>query len=232
MEMEMENLDTSPFNYCSSIQDRAEQLSKVSDKVGCGVYRYEKTGRTQIESLIRNGLSPWHKFLDIGCGAMCGGYWTMHFLDAGGYHGVEPNTTMFEKGVAHVLEPGLIKAKEAKFEHNDQYDFSAFNTKFDYMFSQSIWTHAGKKDIEKMLDGFVKYGTDNAKYLTTVKLPDLFHRDYKGDEWVGGSHESSTAGTVRHSFKWIKQACEKRGLKVKRLKGEKINTQHLILIEK
>lgn len=34
------------------------------------------------------------------------------------------------------------------------------------------------------------------------------------------------------SFKWIKSACEKRNLKVKKLKGEKINTQHLILIEK
>lgn len=220
------------FEFDLSIQERAERLSKVSDKVGCGVYRYEKTGRSQLEALIRNGLSPWHKFLDIGCGAMCGGYWTMHFLDAGCFHGVEPNKEMFEKGISYVLEPGLIESKQPKFEHNDQYDFSGFGTQFDYMFSQSIWTHAGKKDIEKMLDGFVKYGADNARYLTTVKFPDLFHRDYKGDEWVGGSHESSVAGTVRHSFKWIKEACEKRNLTVKRLKGEKINTQHLILIEK
>lgn len=220
------------FEFDLSIQERAERLSKVSDFVGCGVYRYEKTGRAQLEALIRNGLSPWHKYLDIGCGAMCGGYWTMHFLDTGCFHGVEPNKVMFEKGVTYVLEPGLIESKQAKFEHNDQYDFSGFGTKFDYMFSQSIWTHAGKKDIEKMLDGFVKYGSDNARYLTTVKFPDLFHKDYKGDEWVGASHESSVAGTVRHSFKWIKEACEKRNLKVKRLKGEKINTQHLILIEK
>ena len=52
------------------------------------------------------------------------------------------------------------------------------------------------------------------------------------DEWVGGSHNSNIAGTVRHSFKWIKNACNERKLTVKRLKGEKINTQHLILIEK
>lgn len=220
------------FNLDSSIQERAELLSKATKKIGCGTYRFEKTGRAELEALIRNGLSPWHKFLDIGCGAMCGGYWVMHFLNVGGYHGIEPNVDMFNKGVSYILEPELIESKQARFDHNDQYDFSMFNTKFDYMFSQSIWTHAGKKDIEKMLDGFVKYGTEKARYLTTIKLPDLFHRDYKDDEWVGGSHKSDESGTVRHSFSWIKSACEKRDLKVKRLKGEKINTQHLILIEK
>lgn len=215
----------------TSLQQRGESLSEVSDKIGCGTYRFEKTGRTQLEALIRNGLNPWDKFLDIGCGAFCGGYWVMHFLNEGGYHGVEPNIDMFKGGLAYILEPELIELKKPRFDHNDQYDFSVFDTKFDYLFAQSIWTHAGKKDIEKMLDGFVQYGSDNARFLTTIKLPDLFHKDYKKDEWVGGSHESDVKGTVRHSFKWIQDACSKRGLTVKKL-GEKINTQNLILIEK
>ena len=221
-----------PPNLASSLQARAELLSTVSDKVGCGVYRYEKTGRAQFEALIRNGLNPWDKFLDIGCGAFCGGYWVMHFLDKGGYHGIEPNVDMFTKGKAYILENNLVELKQPRFEHNDQYDFSVFDTKFDYLFAHSIWTHAGKKDIEKMLDGFAQYTNDSARFLTTVKFPDLFHRDYKQDEWVGGSHESDIAGTVRHSFSWIQKACASRGLTVTRLKGEKINTQHLILIEK
>ena len=216
----------------SSIQTRGDLLSTVSDKVGCGVYRFEKTGRDEIEALIRNGLNPWDKFLDIGCGAFCGGYWVMHFLDEGGYYGVEPNVPMFEGGLSHILEPGLVELKKPTFDHNDQYDFSMFNTIFDYMFAQSIWTHAGKKDIGKMLDGFVQFSSERARFLVTVKFPDLFHKDYKGDEWVGGSHQSDTAGTVRHSMKWIDDACAKRGLKATRLKGEKINTQYLVLIEK
>lgn len=216
----------------ASLQKRAELLSTVSDTVGCGVYRFEKTGRDEIEALIRHGLNPWDQFLDIGCGAFCGGYWVIHLLNEGCYHGIEPNVPMFEGGLSHILDPGLIELKKPVFDHNDQYDFSVFNTTFDFMFAQSIWTHAGKKDIEKMLDGFVEYGSERARFLVTIKLPDLFHRDYKGDEWVGGSHKSKGAGTVRHRFKWIQRACEKRGLLVSRLKGEKINTQHLILIEK
>jgi len=230
--MKAETSPEIPLALNSSLQERGEFLSTLQDKVGCGVYRFEKTGRTQLEVLVRNGLNPWDNFLDIGCGAFCGGYWVMHFLDAGRYHGVEPNVPMFQGGLAHILEPELIELKKPRFDHNDQYDFSVFEVGFDYLFAQSIWTHAGKKDIDKMLDGFVEHSTDNARFLTTVKLPDLFHRDYKGDDWIGGSHESDVAGTVRHSFSWIQDACSKRGLTVKRLKGEKINTQHLILIEK
>lgn len=215
----------------SSLQSRGESLWETTNKIGCGVHRFEKTGRDQIQALIRHGLNPWDKFLDIGCGAFCGGYWVMHFLDEGGYHGIEPNVPMFNGGRDFILEPGLIEKKKPSFDHNDQYDFSVFDTKFDFLFAQSIWTHAGKKDIEKMLDGFAEYANPSARFLTTVKLPDLFHRDYKGDEWVGGSHESDVKGTVRHSFKWIQKACEDRGLTVKKL-YEKINTQHLILIEK
>ncbi|MBT3724046.1 MAG: class I SAM-dependent methyltransferase [Gammaproteobacteria bacterium] len=227
----MDNTAAQPLKLNSSLQQRGESLSEVSDKIGCGTYRFEKTGRTQLEALLRNGLNPWDKFLDIGCGAFCGGYWVMHFLNEGGYHGIEPNVDMFNGGLSYILEPGLVELKKPRFNHNDQYDISVFDTKFDYLFAQSIWTHAGKKDIEKMLNGFKKYGNDNARFLTTVKFPDLFHKDYKEDAWVGGSHESSIKGTVRHSFKWIQEACSKRGLRVKKL-GEKINTQHLILIEK
>ncbi len=216
----------------SSLQDRGEFLSTLSDKIGCGPYRFEKTGRTQLEALIRNGLNPWDKFLDIGCGAFCGGYWVMHFLNEGGYHGIEPNVEMFNGGVSYILEPDLIEQKKPHFDHNDKYDFSVFNARFNYMFAQSIWTHAGKSDIEKMLDGFIEFSTEQARFLTTIKFPDLFHKDYKGSEWVGGSHESDVAGTVRHSFKWVQDVCSKRNLSVKRLEGEKINTQHLILIEK
>jgi len=215
-----------------SIQDRAELLSEVSDNFGCGLYRFEKTGRAHLEALIRNGLNPWDKFLDIGCGALCSGYWIMHFLDASKYHGIEPNIDMFEKGASYILEDNLIEHKQPKFDHNDQFDFSIFNIKFNYMFAHSIWTHCGKKDIQKMLDGFLYHSTDQAKFLTTIKLPDLFHRDYKKDAWVGKSHESDVPGTVRHSLKWIKNACSERGLDMTKLAGEKIHTQHLILITK
>jgi hypothetical protein len=221
-----------PVNPTESLQSRGERLYQVTTQIGCGVQRFEKTGRTQLESLIRHGLNPWHKLLDIGCGALCGGYWMIHFLQPGGYHGVEPNTFMFNAGVEHLVEPGLFEEKRPRFLHNDQYDFSGFGETFDYFHAHSIWTHAPKKDIEKMLDGFVAFTRPGARFLTSFKSPHLFRPDYKGDVWIGRSHESDTAGICRHSFKWIQRACADRGLDVEWLKGEKIHKQKWILIRR
>jgi hypothetical protein len=188
-----------PVDPKEPLQKRGERLSQVS-YVGCGTYRFEKTGRAELEALIRNGLNPWSKLLDIGCGALCGGYWMIHFLDEGGYHGIEPNQHMLKAGIEHILEPGLLEARKPRFVYNDQYDFSGFGTKFDFFHAHSIWTHAPKNDIEKMLDGFVEFGNAGARFLTSFKSPHIFRPDYKGDTWVGVSHESETAGICRHSF--------------------------------
>jgi len=215
-----------------TLQQRAERLHRVTTNIGCGLWRFERTGRSQLESLIRNGLNPWDKLLDIGSGALCGAYWMIHFLDPGGYHGIEPNLDMFNAGLQHVPEPGLFEIKKPRFLHNDQYDFSGFSTKFDYFHAHSIWTHAPKKDIEKMLDGFVAHTNPGARFLTSFKSPRIFRPDYRGDVWVGKSHEPGEAGIVRHSFKWIRKACEARGLQVKELRGEKIHRQKWLMIRR
>ncbi len=57
--MNNETITESPLTLNSSLQERGDFLSTIQDKVGCGVYRFERTGRTQLEALIRNGLNPW-----------------------------------------------------------------------------------------------------------------------------------------------------------------------------
>ena len=68
-----------------------------------------------------------------------------------------------------------------------------------------------------MLDGFVAHTDKGARFLTSFKSPHLFRPDYKGDVWIGRCHESDVAGICRHSFKWIQDACQTRGLDVERI---------------
>jgi hypothetical protein len=133
---------------------------------------------------------------------------------------------MFEAGAAHLLEAGLREAKRPRFDHNEQYDFSVFDTKFDFFHAHSIWTHAPKKDIEQMLDGFAGNTNPGARFLTSFKPPGLFGKDYMGDDWVGRSHESDDPGICRHSRKWIQAACAERGLEVDFLDEEKVHQRH------
>lgn len=215
-----------------SIQSRGEAMAKKIPMVGCGVWRFEKTGRAQLEALIRHGLNPWSKLMDFGCGALCGGYFMIHYLDPDGYCGIEPNKTMLETGIQHMLEPGVMEQKRPRFDHNTDFDASVFGQKFDFYHGHSIWTHAHKGQIRQMLDTFVETSADKAVFLTSFKTPvPLIKPDYKGDTWVGVSHESDQAGIVRHSFGWIQDECRKRNLTAS-LPGEKIHKQKWLRIDK
>jgi hypothetical protein len=41
--------------------------------------------------------------------------------------------------------------------------------------------------------------------------------DYKGTDWFGRSHNSTTRGQIAHKFSWIRDACRRRGLTVQEL---------------
>ncbi len=73
-----------------------------------------------------------------------------------------------------------------------------------------------------MLDGFVKTAAPNAVFLASYQRANLFRPDYKGDQWVGKSHESGVGGMVRHSFRWIQAECRQRGLVTEEIKKKEL----------
>jgi len=85
-----------------------------------------------------------------------------------------------------------------------------------------------------MLDQFVKNSSSSAKFLTSYMKPRIpIFDDYKGDRWIGKSHESNQPGITRHSFKWIKKVCNERGLNVINIDSNlNYEAQIWLLIEK
>jgi SAM-dependent methyltransferase len=206
-----------------TLMQKAEQLEAEGIFIGGRRKHFETAGRKLLITLLNEGLLPGSSVLDIGCGCLRGGYWLIHFLDAGGYCGIEPNTRMLDAGLRIVLEPGLAETKRPQFDHNADFNLAVFRRKFDFYVARSIWTHTSKAQIETMLDGFVATAKPGATFLASYKAPTLFRRDYKGDAWVGISHESSDAGAVRHSLSWIQRACARRELEASELKGRAVN---------
>src|SRR5690349_18805349 len=87
---------------------------------------FESAGRLQLATLVREGLYPYSRLLDIGCGCLRAGYWIIRLLDPGYYYGIEPNRTMLQAGIEQVIGPELQAAKRPSFDTNDRYDFSVF----------------------------------------------------------------------------------------------------------
>jgi len=106
-----------------------------------------------------------------------------------------------------------VALKRPRFDHNTDFDFSVFGVKFTHFVARSIWSHASKEQIEKMLDGVRDWGQPGAVMLASFRATGPNRRnDYQGEEWKGRSHESTEHGIVAHSVRWVDEACSERGL--------------------
>ena len=206
-----------------TLTERASTLESEDIFLGGPADLFETAGRALLISLLREGLTPDSKVLDIGCGCLRGGYWLIHFLDTGCYCGIEPNVQMLEAGTRVLLEPGLADLKQPRFDHNADFDFTGFGEMFDFFVARSIWTHASKPQIQTMLDGFVQTSKEQAVFLASYLKPTLFKKDYKGTAWIGRSHESDEPGIVVHRLGWIQSECANRGLVAEEIKDKAYN---------
>lgn len=150
------------------LQARAERLSETT-WLGGPPRVFEAVGRMGFTLLLENGLRPSSRVLDVGCGALRLGYWLMRFLDPGGYHGIEPQQEMLRVGLEQIVEPEVVERAEARFDDNDRFDFSVFDTEFDFVVARSIWSHASKPQIAAMLSSFAATGSPSARFLTSYK---------------------------------------------------------------
>lgn len=199
-----------------SLQEKFEELAR--DRFyGVPAKNFELSGREQFIYLLQAGLTPQSKVLDIGCGVLRAGYWLIHFLDPDCYCGIEPHQGRLDLGRNQILEPQVLQCKRPRFDTNADFDASVFSEQFDFFLAYSIWTHAPKKQIQLMLENFVRYTRPNAAFLLTYQPASWRYPDYNGDSWVGTSHESETAGTITHSFRWIKEQCRGRRLDIRKL---------------
>lgn len=219
------------INTKDLLKKRAEKLRKKDVFLGGAYENFEIVGRLQLISLLKIGLYSHSKVLDIGCGCLRGGYWLIHFLNRNCYSGIEPNEKMLNLGKKYIIGSDLIEEKKPRFDTNSDFDFSVFNTKFDYVIARSIWTHSSKKQIETMLESFLPNSTKQGVFLTSY-LKGSWYNDYKGNRWSGRSHKSDRPGATYHSYSWIKKQCKKRDLKVKELPFDVFNSQVWLYISK
>ena len=216
----------------SWVQNRAEEMMTRHGFLGVPVKSFERAGRNQFQSLLREGLVPESKVLDIGCGCLRTAYWLVRFLDPHGYCGIEPAHWRVDHGRNYLFTPELLAAKAPRFDFNPDFDSSVFATTFDYFLAGSIWTHASKRQIETTLDAFLRDTTPNGVFLTSYLPAKTEQDDYQGDAWVGSGHLSNEPGIVRHAWSWIRAQCAKRGLGVEETAYGAFDSQYWLRISR
>jgi SAM-dependent methyltransferase len=111
------------------------------------VENYDVVSALQFSLLTLLGLREHHQLLDVGCGSLRGGRLFIPYLQPGHYFGIEPNAWLIREGIAHEIGADLIALKQPRFAHNDDFNLAVFDTRFDFILAQSIFSHAGPTQI-------------------------------------------------------------------------------------
>jgi SAM-dependent methyltransferase len=113
--------------------------------------RFDFMSATQFALLFQLGLRDHHRVLDFGCGSLRLGRLLIPFLQAGCYHGIDPNRWLIEEGIDRELGRGAIDLKQPRFAYNDDFNCHVFGRTFDFIVAQSIITHTGPDLLRHLL---------------------------------------------------------------------------------
>jgi hypothetical protein len=144
---------------------------------------YDLVAAMVFNLLTTLGLRATHKVLDIGCGSLRIGRLLIPYLNSGNYYGIEPNEWLVKDGIAHEIGQDMIDLKQPILIYADRMDQVSSNTKFDYMFAQSIFSHASKSVIQQWLAGVTSHLSDEGLFLATYLRHSQDYRGLRGD-WV------------------------------------------------
>jgi cyclopropane fatty-acyl-phospholipid synthase-like methyltransferase len=143
---------------------------------------YDIMGASQFRLLTTLGLRDHHKILDFGCGSLRVGRLLIPYLLTGNYYGIEPNDWLIKEAISNEVGEDQIRIKKPNFSHNSDCNTRVFESKFDFILAQSIFSHCGRDMIELILSSFKETLADGGLILAT-----FVHQGSAGlnDEFVG-----------------------------------------------
>jgi cyclopropane fatty-acyl-phospholipid synthase-like methyltransferase len=153
----------------------------------------EVSGQLQLELLKREGCNPNSYVLEFGCGHLHLGVPLIQFLETGHYVGVDPNEWIRQHAMEKPKVRNLVEEKQARFFTRDDFDASDAGSKFDYIFSHSVLSHAAHWQLDQYLRNASNVLKEDGCILSSIRLaegndfgsagtPDK--EDSMDEEWV------------------------------------------------
>jgi hypothetical protein len=112
---------------------------------------FDRLGAVQFTMLLSLGMRETDTLLDIGCGSLRGGRFSLLYLNPERYFGIEPEDWCLRDGIDAELGRELIALKQPAFSHNHDFDARHFGRSFDYVMAAGIFMHASRAQIDQCL---------------------------------------------------------------------------------
>jgi SAM-dependent methyltransferase len=199
------------------LRPKVAELERRGVFLGGPRRKFVSAGRGQLEILLEHGLVPNDRVVDVGCGALRGGWWLINFLRPERYFGIEPNRDMLQAGIDVMVGAELLAEKRPTFSNVDTFDLRVFGAIFDFAIARSVWTHASRDQIRAMLRSFRECSHEKSLILTSIVEPSKAGSEYDGTGWIGKSHQSDTAGYARYRFATLRDLCGEEGFSAEAL---------------
>jgi len=167
----------------SHAMDGINQYAKEldDDELGQGVHRHfvgdlwDEVGDLQYRFLRECGLRPDMNLLDVGCGCLRGGLHFIRYLEPGRYHGVDINASLLRAGMLELRHAALDERGATLLQRAD-FDFQAFEKKFEVAIAVSVFTHLFFNHIARCLHGIKQVLADSGVfYATFFNAPTRLH---------------------------------------------------------
>ena len=169
--------------------------------------KYDIIGALQFHVLVEQGLRDRHTLLDVGCGSLRGGRLFLPYLRSGKYFGIEPNKHLVIDGINEELGGSIWAVKKPTFHYSGAFDLTFFNTSFDFILAQSIFSHAAPAMIDTCLSEGKKVLKNTGKFIATYFVGPS---SYTGSTWA----QSPDARYTEH---WMRARCNNHGFSYSRL---------------
>ena len=133
--------------HCSTLLPHGEEGVRI-----LGHRRYvgglwKQIGTLQFEFLIKQGLKPNHRLLDIGCGSLRLGSRLIPYLQPGNYIGIEKEQSLLDAGLLYELPDRVIKDRKPLLIQSSNFEFELIQCYVDMAIANSLFTHLPAEHI-------------------------------------------------------------------------------------
>lgn len=158
--------------------------------------RYTLVGAQLFDFLLAQGLREHHRFLDIGCGSLRLGRLLIPFLMSENYHGLEPARNVLQEGlqkeVVSIFGQTFVDVKKPAFSYNGEFDFSAFDGRFDYILAFAVFIHCRRAQLETCLQGLRRLMGPSSVFLLDLSIGPQSREQGRHRKYDTASHQMTT----------------------------------------